>query len=99
VFDPPYAYYGEGMRVEPFYNNSITTAKLCHREIMDFYRLGMGEAKRVLKPGGTLWVKCADEVEASHQRRGHVEVLQIAQELSLEDEDLFILMQETSRPS
>jgi hypothetical protein len=52
----------------------------------------MTEAKRILKPGGTLWVKCADEVESCRQKRGHVEVFQVAQDLGLEDEDLFILM-------
>ena len=99
VFDPPYAHYGEGMRFEPFYSNSCTTAKLCHREIMDLYRLGMVEAKRILKPGGTLWVKCADEVENSRQRRGHIEVFQVAQGLDLEDQDLFVLAQERAIPS
>ncbi len=92
VFDPPYAHHGDTMRFEPLYRNSITTAKLRHREIMDLYRLGMAEAKRVIKPGGTLWVKCADEVENCRQKRSHVEVFQVAQDLGLEDEDLFILM-------
>jgi len=95
VFDPPYAHYAEGMRVEPCYQNASTAGRLSHRDIMEGYERGMTEATRILKPGGTLWVKCADEVEASHQRRGHVEVFQVAQRLGLEDEDLFILMQET----
>jgi hypothetical protein len=94
VFDPPYAHHADTMRFESFYKNSITTAKLGHREIMDLYRLGMVEAKRILKPGGTLWVKCADEVESQRQRRGHVEVFQVAQDLGLTDEDLFVLMQD-----
>jgi SAM-dependent methyltransferase len=95
VFDPPYAHHADTMRFESFYKNSITTAKLGHREIIDLYRLGMAEAKRILKPGGRLWVKCADEVESSRQRRGHVEVFLVAQDLGLEDLDFFILMQET----
>ena len=92
VFDPPYA-HGIGMKVEPCYHNFIT--KGGHHNIMKLYGQGMAEANRILKPGGMLWVKCADEIEASRQRRGHVEVLQFAQGLGLEDEDLFILMQET----
>ncbi len=92
VFDPPYAHHADTMRIEPCYNNSATTPKLRHREILDLYRLGMAEARRILKPGGTLWVKCADEVENCRQRRGHVEVLQIAADLGLRDEDLFILV-------
>jgi hypothetical protein len=95
VFDPPYAHYAEGMRVEPCYQNASTAGRLSHRDITEGYERGMTEATRILKPGGTLWVKCADEVEASHQRRGHVEVFQVAQRLGLEDEDLFIVMQET----
>ena len=98
VFDPPYAHHADTMRFEPFYNNSATTPRLRHREILDLYRLGMAEAKRILKPGGILWVKCADEVENCFQRRGHVEVLQIAADLGLKDEDLFILMQD-GRPA
>jgi DNA modification methylase len=54
----------------------------------------MAEGKRILKPGGTLWVTCADEIESCRQRRGHVEVFEAAQELGLEDVDLFILIQE-----
>jgi SAM-dependent methyltransferase len=92
VFDPPYAHHADTMRIEPSYNNSAITPRLRHREILDLYRLGMAEAKRILKPGGTLWVKCADEVENCRQRRSHVEVFQVAQDLGLEDEDLFILM-------
>jgi hypothetical protein len=53
----------------------------------------MAEATRILKPGGSLWVKCADEIERAVQRRGHIEVFQIAQGLGLSDKDLFVLMQ------
>jgi hypothetical protein len=95
VFDPPYAHAGDSMRVEPCYQIASTAGGLSHRDIMDGYRLGMGEATRILKPGGTLWVKCADEIERSLQRRGHMEVFQLAQGLDLVDEDLFVLMQAT----
>ena len=95
VFDPPYAHAGASMRVEPCYHIASTAGGLSHRDIMEGYRLGMGEATRILKPGGTLWVKCADEIERAVQRRGHIEVFQIAQGLGLIDKDLFVLMQET----
>jgi len=61
---------------------------------MEGYERGMTEAARILKPEGTLWVKCADEIERSLQRRGHIEVFQIARGLGLIDEDFFVLMQE-----
>jgi hypothetical protein len=94
VFDPPYAHDGYTMKNAPRYQLASGAGGLPHREIMDLYRLGMAEAKRILMPGGTLWVKCADEVESHRQRRGHVEVFQVAQDLGLTDEDLFVLMQD-----
>jgi len=95
VFDPPYAHAGDSMRVEPCYQIASTAGGLSHRDIMEGYERGMTEATRILKPGGTCWVKCADEIEAAHQRRSHMKVFQIAQGLDLVDEDLFVLMQET----
>jgi hypothetical protein len=95
VFDPPYAHAGDGMRVEPCYQIASTAGGLSHRDIMEGYEGGMTEADRILKPGGTLWVKCADEIERSLHRRSHMEVFQIAQSLDLIDQDLFVLMQDT----
>ena len=95
VFDPPYAHAGGSMIVEPRYQMASTAGGLSHRDIMEMYERGMTEAARILKPGGTLWVKCADEVEDSRQRRGHMEVFQIAQGLGLVDQDLFVLMQQS----
>jgi hypothetical protein len=95
VFDPPYAHGGASMRVAPFYQLASTAGWLSHRDIMEGYERGMAEATRILKPEGTLWVKCADEIERSLQRRSHMEVFQIAQGLDLIDQDLFVLMQET----
>ena len=95
VFDPPYAHGGYSMKSGPCYQLASRTGGLPHRDIMESYERGMTEATRILKPGGTLWVKCADEIERAVQRRGHIEVFQIAQGLGLIDKDLFVLMQET----
>ena len=95
VFDPPYAHAGASMRVEPCYQIASTAGGLSHRDIIEGYEHGMGEATRILKPAGTLWVKCADEIERALQRRSHMEVFQIAQGLGLIDQDLFVLMQAT----
>lgn len=96
VFDPPYAHHAGNMRVESCYQNATTTYQHNHRDIIEGYRRGMKEAARILKPGGTAWVKCQDEIEAGKQRRSSIELFQIAQELGLLDQDLFVLMQETS---
>ncbi|MFC1600832.1 hypothetical protein ACFL34_00590 [Candidatus Sumerlaeota bacterium] len=65
-----------------------------HSEIMQLYRDGMAEAKRILMGGGLLMVKCQDEVESSSQRRSHIEIHAMATaELGLKDEDLFLLVQ------
>jgi hypothetical protein len=93
VFDPPYAHGGYSMKSGPCYQLASRAGGLSHREILDGYEAGMTEATRILKPGGTLWVKCADEIERAVQRRGHIEVFQIAQGLGLSDKDLFVLMQ------
>jgi hypothetical protein len=94
VFDPPYAHAGDSMKVEPCYQTASTASGLSHQDIMAGYERGMTEAARVLKPGGTLWVKCADEIEHGVQQRSHMEVFQFAQRLGLIDQDLFLLMQE-----
>jgi|GEM_PF-1417061 len=94
VFDPPYAHAGDTMMVEPSYLIASTAGGLSQRDIMEGYRLGITEAARILRPGGTLWVKCADEIESRRQRRSHMEVYHIAQELGLIDQDLFVLMQD-----
>jgi hypothetical protein len=52
----------------------------------------MREAFRVLKPdGGSLWVKCKDEVEREVQRWSHVYIYQMASELGFCARDLFVL--------
>jgi DNA modification methylase len=53
---------------------------------MALYREGMVEALRVLRPGGTLWVKCKDENDGSH-----ITIQKTALELGLEAKDLFVL--------
>jgi hypothetical protein len=92
IFDAPYAHHGDSMLIEPNYQNAATTSGLYHADIMHLYRLGMIEAKRILKMGGLMLVKCADEIESSKQKRGHIEVYNIGIELGLLDQDFFVLM-------
>jgi hypothetical protein len=64
---------------------------MTHADIIDLYRSGMIEARRVLRPGGLLWLKCKDEIESGKQRRSHIELWLIARELGFDDQDLFTL--------
>lgn len=95
IFDPPYHHTGNNKRQsEKDYRNAETTPNHTHAMIFDLYKVGMMEAVRVLKPGGLLLVKCADEIESGKQRRLHIEVFQYAiADLNLLDQDLFQLTQ------
>ena len=93
VLDPPYAHNPGDLIVDDSYSNSHTTKRMYHDDILELYRQGMTEAKRILKRGGLLLVKCQDEVESSKQRWSHIEILNIAvDELGMADEDLFVLV-------
>jgi hypothetical protein len=95
VFDPPYAHNPGQMIVDANYQNASTTKGFYHKDIINLYREGRVEAKRILKVGGFLLVKCKDEIESSVQKRSHIEIWQIALELGFVDKDLFVLTQKT----
>jgi hypothetical protein len=98
VFDPPYAHNPGNMLVDSRYRNAETTRGFYHDDIIELYRKGMTEGRRILKPGGLLWVKCKDELESSVQRWSHLEIASLALSLKLYVRDLFILVQ-SSRPT
>ena len=106
VFDPPYM-HGQGAKgakstikasiADCYKNNDADQAPMNHTRIMaDYYEPGMREAARVVKPGGQVWVKCKDEIEAGKQRWSHREVYEIAEKLGLKAKDLFMLVQTTT---
>lgn len=98
VLDPPYIHNPGAHSTDARYNNVTTTGGFYHRDIRELYIDGMREAKRVLKDGGTLLVKCKDQVESGIQCWAHVEMLLDAEELGLHGRDLFVLVP-TSRTS
>jgi DNA modification methylase len=95
VFDPPYTHNPGRLIVNDSYKNVETTKGMYHDDIIDLYRQGMMESIRILKEGGTLWVKCKDEVESSIQRWSHVEIFLVASSLGLYAVDFFILTQKS----
>lgn len=93
-FDPPYVHNPGKKFGSKTYRNLETTKGFYHKDIMDLYRLGMREAKRVLRTQGFLYVKCQDEISASKQCWSHIEIFNVAiQELGMYPKDLFVLKQ------
>lgn len=97
VLDLPYAHNPGQLMVDANYQNASTTKGMYHKDIIQLYREGMTEAKRILKPEGYLWVKTQDEIESSFQRWSHIEIYEIALTLGFFGKDLFVLMQ-NNRP-
>jgi hypothetical protein len=89
ALDPPYTHCGHYINNHRY--GSFLTEGMRHPQIMALYRAGMVEALRVLRPGGTLWVKCKDELDSSRQRWVHIVLHDIARELGFQIKDLFLL--------
>ncbi len=99
ILDPPYAHSSTAPMKESissmYNNNSITGGS---KQIIDLYYNGMLEARRVLKKGGVLVVKCQDEIEAGKQRWNHIRIFQQAEELGYYAKDLLVLVQKGKPP-
>lgn len=92
VLDPPYIAYPGQHLTDHRYNNAATTPRLYHDGVIQLYADAMAEARRVLKPGGFLWVKCKDEVSHDRQNWSHIEIYEHAAKLSLYARDLFVVV-------
>jgi hypothetical protein len=105
VLDPPYmegfyradeSYAGQGTH-EAFQEHYLNgerpqsiTAKW-HDAVLEMYVQASIEAKRVLRDGGVLIVKCQDEVSAGVQRLTHVEIIVNLNAFGFYAKDLFVL--------
>jgi len=98
VFDPPYMHTVGKPMVDANYKNSATTKNMYHSDIMKLYHDGMVEAKRILKLGGIMLVKCQDEIESGYQRWSHIDIYNIATKLQLYGKDLFVLTRNGNPP-
>jgi hypothetical protein len=74
-----------------------TDGKKYHDAVTALYFEAALEAKRVLKPYGTLIVKCQDEVSANRQNLTHVEIINELSGYGFYCKDLFVLVR-SNRP-
>jgi hypothetical protein len=63
-----------------------------HDAVIDLYLRAGLEARRVLRTGGVLIVKCQDEVSANKQRLTHVEIVTGYEDMGFYCKDLFVLV-------
>lgn len=88
VLDPPYMRTNNRAGVMASNYNNQTINLRTHNAIISLYRDGYESAKRILRPGGILIVKCQDEVESRKQRWSHIELMTHEGFVA---EDLFVL--------
>jgi hypothetical protein len=112
VLDPPYmeglfrrsqsqlAGGGTHAAFRDHYSNGqqSTDGPKYHEAVLDLYFRAGAEARRVLKPGGVLIVKCQDEVSANRQRLTHVEIINQYEANGFYTKDLFVVVR-TNRPA
>lgn len=110
VLDPPYAegYYrrtksqmmgtGSHSRFREAYSNGSphSGSRKYHGAVLDMYHKSGREAKRVLKPGGTLIVKTKDEVSSNRQELTHIQITNDYENIGFYTKDLFVVVQRNS---
>jgi hypothetical protein len=106
VLDPPYmeglyrsdnSFAGNGTHsaFRDHYSNGNRPPELgnkWHDAVLELYVRAAIEAKRVLKLGGILIVKCQDEVSAGVQRLTHVEIIMNLVHLGYYPKDVFVMV-------
>lgn len=111
VLDPPYmegffrrsvsqlAGCGSHASFRNRYGSSAVTTSgpRYHAAVLSLYVEAAIEARRVLRDGGILIVKCQDEVSANRQHLTHVEIIDEYAAIGFHAKDLFVLVR-TNRP-
>jgi hypothetical protein len=96
VLDPPYVLRPErGRLIDARYRNSETTEGITYARMLSLYEAGLAEAARVLRRGGTCWVKGQDATENRCQRWAVVDMPAAATAAGMAPADLFVLVNPT----
>lgn len=99
VIDPPYMHTPGSIKTSiarGYYNNN--DVKLTIRRLIEQYTDAFREAKRCLKAGGVVIVKCQDQVQAGKQCMVHVDLAVQLSLLGFLPEDIFVVVQK-NRPT
>lgn len=88
MFDPPFK--ASNSKVKGLIEQRFTAFRSVE-DLWAFYKDAMTEFWRVLRPGGSLVVKCQDVVSSGKNVWSHREIERYAQEIGYEQLDLFIL--------
>jgi hypothetical protein len=67
-----------------------------HEAVFELYKAAGLEARRVLRIGGKLIVKCQDEVSANKQELTHIQVVTAFEDMGFYCKDLFVLVRTNS---
>lgn len=95
VLDPPYLPTHDGdvkASIADQYRINETAPRSI-AAITALYAQGMAEAARILRPGGTLIVKCQDQIESHKRHWTHIDIFNIANAIKLRPIDLFVSAQ------
>lgn len=95
VLDPPYMNGGGGVKdsVERCYKNGGGNGS--HQAVMALYFSGILEARRILRKGGVLFVKCQPAIADHKQKPTHVWIWEFMPVIGIRIEDEFLLVQTT----
>lgn len=94
VLDPPYRYTPAKNKAHPALDAPYAlqaSAPTRTQGVIEVYVAGMAEAKRVLRHGGFLVVKCQDTVQDGKQIWVHVLLMHAAEELGFACRDLAVV--------
>jgi hypothetical protein len=94
VLDPPYVPVTSKMNrvIHTTYRNDQVNLGEHYADVAALYRAGMTEASRVLRDGGTCWVKCQDMINGRQQHWAVINMHAMALELGYRAHDLFVLV-------